>query len=851
VSRELPSGTVTFLFTDIESSTRALSRLGDDAFLVMLERHRESLRTAFARHDGYEVGTEGDSFFVAFADARAAVAAAVDAQRALAEIENLAFRVRIGVHTGSAIVAAGDYVGMAVHQAARVAAAAHGGQIVVSDAAVAAMDGAPAGVSLLDLGDHRLKDLDAPHRLYQVRAEGLEEDFPPLRSLELVVHNVPPRVASFVGRTRELADVAKALESTRILTLLGPGGAGKTTLAYQAALRAAEHGDRSVWVAELASCATDAEVAPAVARSLRMRDADGEHVLDALVTRLRDERALLVLDNCEQVIAGAAAVAQTVVARCPDVAIVATSRAPLQLRGEVLYEVGAMGSHDAADEPSLVAASDAVRLFVERAAEVRPGFTAGDDVATIAAICAKVDGLPLAIELAARRVRTLALGDVLTRLEDAVGLLSQGPRDAPARHATLRATVGWSYDLLSPEHQRVFRHFGVFADGAQLDAANAVCGDAAIDAVEALVDQSLLVAETDGGGATRYRMLETIRSDAATRLAEAGEADHARDAHARWCEALAASAARTARGTIELAAIHDRLERERANIDAAFRHLRDDGVGLTVDLLSFWTSRGLWRVALDRAAVALGSARATDAQRGALLHTTAALEYRFGRRAEAKEHCAAALALARTAGDRVLEARCLQETAFFALIEGEIAASRKGYEAAIAIERELGEGREAELIFKLGDVAVGDGDGLTARALYEEGRDTAHRVGNVLAEALAVGCLATLDKAEGNTDAAMAGFRDSLALSRAVRHRQSESRALFYLAQVATDVGRYDEAKPLLEAALLIARDLGETPFAHEYQESLAELLQTMGDESGARAAYEEARRLAQQMTDH
>ncbi len=387
-----PSGVVSFLFSDIEGSTRLLQQLGDDAFAVLLDQHRVVLRQVFAAHEGYEVGTDGDSFFMAFARADQAVLAASLAQQALIGegLDAAGVRVRIGIHTGPARLAEGDYAGLAVHQAARIAGAAHGGQALVSSTTAEQLDGVlPEGLTLLDLGEHRLKDLERPQRLLQLCHPGLIAGFPAPRSLELVRHNLPVQVSSFVGRHAELAEVAKMLETSRLVSLLGPGGTGKTRLAYQVAAGSIEGFPGGIWVVELATVVDEGAVPSAVLASIGLREEVSLEPTDTVVGYLRDRHALIILDNCEQVIAAAAALAENLLSRCPALRVVATSREGLHIPGEVVYQVPGLGLPSVDPTSSLegLAEADAVRLFVTRAADVRPGFslTTGN-AADIAAI---------------------------------------------------------------------------------------------------------------------------------------------------------------------------------------------------------------------------------------------------------------------------------------------------------------------------------------------------------------------------------------------------------------------------------------------------------------------------------
>jgi predicted ATPase len=491
--RDLPSGTVTFLFTDIEGSTRLLQELGDE-YVDALAEHRRLLRDAFERHGGVEVDTQGDAFFVAFARAADAVAAADDGQRAL---DGGPIRVRMGIHTGEPLLTEEGYVGMDVHRAARIAAAGHGGQILVSQTTRELLGDSPA---LRDLGDHRLKDLSAPQRLYQV-GDGA---FPPLKALHEM--HLPQQPTSFVGRERELAEVVELARSSRFVTLTGPGGSGKTRLGLQTATELADEFDDGVWFVPLAPVDDVELVAPTIAKALGVRD--------DLAAHLRGKRALLLLDNLEHLLEAGPVVGE-LVAAAESVTVLATSRERLGLAAEVEYRL------------PMLATDEAVALFEARARALKPGFESNGEVKEI---CERLDGLPLAIELAAARARILTPAQILERLGRRLELLTGGARDAPERQRTLRSTIEWSYELLDQGERTLFARLAVFGASFSLEAAEEVV-EADLDALASLLDKSLL-RET---GVGRFFLLETLKEFAAERLHDRGEADAYRLRHAEWC----------------------------------------------------------------------------------------------------------------------------------------------------------------------------------------------------------------------------------------------------------------------------------------------------------------------------
>jgi predicted ATPase/class 3 adenylate cyclase len=584
---ELPTGTVTLLFTDIEGSTRLLRRVGD-AYADLLAEHRRLLVEAFEGNRGTIVDSEGDAFFVAFASARDAVAGAEAAQRALAGHPwpgDEELRVRMGLHTGEPRLVDGRYVGLDVHHAARVMAAGHGGQVLLSESTRALLD---EGTRLRDLGEHRLKDLSQPQRLYQLDADGLPAEFPPLKTLDNRPTNLPVQPNELIGRERELVEAAALLTNgLRALTLTGPGGTGKTRLALQLAADVVEEFPDGVFFVSLAPVRDWELVAPTIARTLGLREQPGETVLETLDGYLGDKELLLVLDNFEQVLAAAPAVAG-LCARASRLKLLVTSRTPLRLSGERTYPV-----------PPLELA-ESVRLFAERAHAAALEFDVTDENEdAVEEICRRLDGLPLAIELAATRVRSLPPPALLRRLDQRLKLLTGGAQDLDERQRTLRGTIEWSYELLPRAERELFARLGVFVGGSRLDAAEALCGAIEIDVLDglqSLVEKSLLRQRPDADGEPRFWMLETIREYALGLLDEAGTLAEARRAHAELFLELAERVDFESR-TGDQAALFDQLDADNANLRAAVdwaEETRDADLllRLATALWGFWATRG-------------------------------------------------------------------------------------------------------------------------------------------------------------------------------------------------------------------------------------------------------------------
>ena len=546
IERGLPTGTVTFLFTDIEGSTKLANRLGD-GFIETLERHQQLLRDVFSTHSGVEVSTEGDAFFIVFDSAHDAVHAAAEAQRSLDAHDwgDMPVKVRIGLHTGRATLGGDNYAGMEVHRAARIGSTSHGGQVVMSEAtATLVQRDLTGGLSLRDLGEHALKDLEHPERIFQLSIEGLPDEFPPLRSLSARPNNLPVQLTTFIERPDQLAEIKELLAANRLVTLTGPGGTGKTRLSLQVADSClTEFGD-GAFVVFLAPVVDPSLVPSEIATSLGIKEEGTRPIADLLAQHLADKERLLVLDNFEQLLE-AAPVVGDLLSKAPKVKMLVTSRAPLRISGEQEYPVPAMALPDPERLPPTESLEDyeSVALFVERARGVKPDFAVTDSNAeAIARICSRLDGLPLAIELAAARVRILSPDDLFKRLESCLAFLTGG-RDLTPRQRTLRGAIEWSYELLDDAEKAFFRQLAIFSGGWSFEAAEAVVSSIvdldAFEGLESLADKSLVRRFETHDGSTRFRMLQTIREYAMDRLVAAEEIDEAGRRHAAYYKQLA------------------------------------------------------------------------------------------------------------------------------------------------------------------------------------------------------------------------------------------------------------------------------------------------------------------------
>ena len=619
----LPSGTVTFLFSDIEGSTRLEQEVGTARYAELRERHRQILRTAFEAHDGVEQGTEGDSFFVVFGSAPEAVVAAIEGQRALAAEPwppDAPVRVRMGLHSGEAELVGGSLVGLDINRAARIAAVAHGGQIVVSDTTrVLVSDRLPAGARLKDLGAVKLKDLSEPVRLAQLTSDGLRETFPPLRTDDGYPTNLPTQLTTFIGRDAELDEAAALLDGARLLTLTGPGGTGKTRMSLELATRVAGDFPGGTFFVPLEPIRDPLLVAPRIAAALGIADTGARPLMDTMIEWLRGRQALLVLDNFEQVTEAGRIVAELL--RAADgLKVIVTSRSALRISGEQELPVPGL---PVPPDPSQLSSADrlqlpggsrtvdagtlgqyaAVRLFIERAVAVRPGFTVTNDNApAVAGICARLHGMPLAIELAAARIKLLSPDAILARLEHQLDVLAAGARDLPARQQTLRGAIAWSYDLLDDGSRLLLDRLSVFASGSDLESAEAVCGPSAelggdlLDGLMALADQSLIKVEETPDGEPRFRLLDTIREYAGEQLDARGQRPTIRARHRDWFVSLAKRAVGELSGADQrrwldrLELVHDDI---RIVLDrAVLAPEPETAIGLGFAMWRFWQKHG-------------------------------------------------------------------------------------------------------------------------------------------------------------------------------------------------------------------------------------------------------------------
>ena len=846
---ELPTGTVTFLFTDVEGSTRLLQRVGD-GYRGLLATHNQFLREAIATSGGVEVQTEGDGFFAVFPSATGAIRAAVQAQRAVSNHswpEGEVVRVRMGLHTGEGVLSEGTYVGLDVHRAARIAAAGHGGQILASDATRALIEQAlPMGVRLQDLGVHRLRDIEQHERLYQLLIDDLADTFPPIRSLNARLSNLPEVRSSFVGREDAVREATALLERARLLTLTGPGGIGKTRLALKIAAEQIGRFADGVYLVDLSPVTDPTLVPQAIAIALVVREEPGRDVVDSLADHLRDRELLLVLDNVEQVITSARAIGR-LIDYAPRLTVMATSRVPLHLTGEQEFPVPTLTLPEPARSSDLksLAGNEAVTLFMQRAAAVSPGIRlSAENAPIVAQIALKLDGLPLALELAASRAKLLAPDAILRHLGERLSLLSTGARDVPDRQRTLRRTIEWSHDLLEPEHQHLFARLAIFSGGWTLEAAQEICGPnldlQVLDGLATLVDHSMVRVGQVGDGESRFDMLEIIREFAVERLALSGESDELQHAHTEHFRDLAEEAERhqTREDRVSWLA---QLEQEHDNLRLALdwsERTKDAETGLrtAAAIWRFWLQRGHLsegRSRLERL-LAMGDADTSGTVRVRSLAALGGLAYWQNDPATTRAAYEEAAEIARGVGDSKLLASALLDLSYVPYIEGNPEGVQPILEEGLAKAEESGDRvLLAQFLNSIAFLDVDRGNPAAAIEPFQTAIAILQEEGAIWKAADLLTGLGYITRMAGDLGAAKDHFREALQIFAKAVDVMSMSMVFNGLALVANDEGRPERAARLIGASAQMRNEAGGTaPLIGRWGDPEADARRVLGTEA-------------------
>jgi predicted ATPase/class 3 adenylate cyclase/DNA-binding CsgD family transcriptional regulator len=868
---ELPTGTVTLLLSDMEGR-----RFGE-RYPDVLAACGSLLQATVEQWGGQEVDTQGDGFFAAFARATDAVSAAVAAQRALTLHpwpEGAAVHVRMGLHTGEPSPVSEGYVGLDVHYAARITSAGHGGQILLSQTTRDLVEhDLPDGVTLRDLGEHRLKDLQRPSHLYQLVIADLPADFPPLKTLEHCPNNLPVQLTPLIGREQEVAAVQHLLqrEHVRLVTLTGPGGTGKTRLGLQVAAELIELFSDGAYFVNVAPISDPEFVAPTIAQTLGIREAAGQSLLERLQEELQQKQLLLVLDNFEQVVSAAPQLVD-LLATCPRLKLLVTSREVLHVRAEHEFAVPPLALPDPTHLPELAALLHytAVTLFIERAQAVKSDFQVTDTNArAVAEICVRLDGLPLALELAAARVKLFPPQALLAQLEQLLQVLTSGARDAPVRQQSLRNTLAWSYELLSAQEQRLFRRLSVFVGGCTLEAIGAVCAaldtsngaGRVLDGAASLLDKSLLQQIEQEGNEPRLMMPETIREYGLELLAASGEMEATRQAHALYYLRLAEEAEPELAGS-QQAVWLERLEREHDNLRAAMRWLleqegteqsREMALRLGAALGRFWEVRGHWSEGWDFLEWARAGSKgvAVPAQVKAL-KAAARLAYVQGDTDRAESLYEECLAWCRELGDTAGIALSLRLLGGIAMMRGTYAVAYARTEEALARFREMGDKEGiAWSLFNLAHMVNQQGEYARAISLIEESLARFRALGNIEGIARSLFELAmTLFFSQGDPATVHTLLEEGLALCREVGHKDSIAFYFYLSGEIALSHGKALTARSLLEKSMVLFKEIGGRRDIAWSLFALGRVAALEGDYAAARTLYEESLAIARERGD-
>jgi predicted ATPase/class 3 adenylate cyclase len=857
--------TVTLLFADIAGSTRLLAALGED-YPAVLADYRRLMADAAAAERGTLIDTAGDGLFYSFPTARGALNAALVAQRAFRDHEwpsDAQLEARMGIHTGEPVSAESSLIGIDVHRAARICAAGHGGQVLLSVTTHELLGGPPADVVLRDLGEHHLKDLDRPERVYQATSSGMPAEFPPLRSLDNWPNNLPRQLSTFVGREDALEAVTAQLATTPLLTLVGPGGVGKTRLAMEAADRAMDTVPDGVWVVELASLDDGSLIPETIASTLHVKEQPGVPVISTLALHIGERRILLLFDDCDHVLGAVAEVVDELLRGCAGLRVLATSREALGIPGETLFPVGSMSlpapeAVVSVQSLETIAEVEAVRLFVDRARAVQPSFALTErNAVAVAQICRRLDGIPLAIELAAARVRALPPEQIAARLDDRFRLLTGGSRTALPRHRTLKATMDWSFELLTDAERTLFVRLAVFAGSFDLDAAEAVgSGDPVdrgevLDLLSRLIDRSLVDLEETPNEA-RYRLLDTIQQYGQERLVEADPAGEVRARHRAHVLWLVEQLAPRLFAGPDAAPTAERLALDHENIRAALQACDADPAGaadelrLAGNLWRYWEMSGL--LAEGRGWLTRALAR-TDGEvselRANALSGLGSLAAQQGDLASAEAGYAAALATNRELGRPAGIAYAASNVANIASERGDFSRARELYEESIAITREMGDERAAAIaVMSLADVLGREGQVEEATRLFDEAVAIFRGTGDPFGLALALGRDATFRLSLGDTADARAKHEEALETYRRFGDGRGVARTLMFLGDIVAVEGDNVEAERHYRAGIEERRALGDRAGLAAAADRVARLLVLSEPERAARlVGFAEAQR--------
>lgn len=865
-----PTGTVTFLFTDIEGGTK-LWEEHRGAMNISLARHDALVRDAIENNRGYVFKTVGDAFCGAFSTALDGLDAALATQRALhAEAWGDApIKVRMTLHTGSVEEREGDYFGPPLNRSARLLSSGHGGQILLSSATKELVcDRLPEGVTLRDLGDHRLKDLRRPEQVFQLTVPNFHSDFPPLKTLNTLPNNLPVQLTSFIGRDKEIEEIMGLLSSARLVTLTGAGGCGKTRLSLQIAADSLEDFADGAWLIELAPLADPTLVTQTLASTFHLQERSEHSLETTLKDYLLDKNLLLILDNCEHLLQACAELSDTLLHACPDLKILATSREALGIVGEKAYRVPSLAVPDPQHLPRIESLSqyDAVRLFVDRAISIQSTFTiTNHNAPAVAQICHRLGGIPLAIELAAARVKIFSAEEIEKRLDDRFRLLTGGSRTVLPRQQTLRALIDWSYDLLTESERVLLARLSVFSGGWTFDAAETVCSDQSggggekplpianrllandiLDLLSHLIDKSLVLTE-EHGGSTRYRMLETIRQYAHEKLQESRETDSMQDRHLDFFLTLAEELEPQLRRERQQEYLN-RLEREHDNLRAALEwalrmHRDTQMLRLGAALYLFWRQRDFWSEARKwfQVMLALGAKPEYEAMRPTILAGAALIEMWTSKLESAKQWARACLESSLANGDRRRQAEAFTVLGEAAWEQNHLAEAQSFLEQALVLSREIDDQLGvADAFHWLGHVALGQNDHAKARTFFQDSYSRLKDFGDQVSLTLLLSDLGLVAYLQEDYAMARAYSKQDMALCQDIGSKFGMAKTFNQLGDLARCEGDYGRADAFYKDSLTLFKELGSSQVTAALH-NIAHVRLGQGDGAGAASLFHQA----------
>ncbi|HAY33228.1 MAG TPA: tetratricopeptide repeat protein [Ignavibacteria bacterium] len=864
-----PTGTVTFLFTDIEGSTK-LSQEFPDTIQSLLEKHNNILNSAVESNNGFVFKIIGDAFCCAFDKAEDAVKAAVEAQTALGSInwEGADIKVRMGIHSGAAEWTDNNYSGyVTLARSQRVMSTAYGGQIIASNNTfklISEKTEDPAyDFSFRDLGERRLKDLIQPIRLFQIINDGLRKEFPPVKTIDARPNNIPVQLTSFIGREKEMKEIKDLLAGTRLLTLVGPGGTGKTRLSLQTGADLIDNFENGVWFVEIASLQDPQLLPQTIAQTLGLKEQSGKKTEDAIADFLKDKKILIIIDNCEHLIDASANIALMMLRKSPGLKIIATSREALHCEGEQTYKVQSLSHHKPGGSitPEILSQYEAVRLFIERATAVNPSFRVNNENApALAQICFQLDGIPLAIELAAVRIKVLSLNSICERLDDRFKLLTGGNRTSLPRQQTLKALIDWSYDLLSEKEKLLLQRLSVFNGGWTMDASEKICSDEIIDEYEILdllsnlADKSLIkIIESENN--IRYTMLETIKKYSIDKLSESDSINEIHKKYFDYFCGIAEESETKLTGAAQrewISLMADDIENFRACLRWSFENYPVGSLKLTVHLGKFWELRSHFTEALEFLRKSLEHSGSADVLwKAKAVYWTGFFLIHQGKYEESKKNLNRSLEMFREINYKDGEAVSLISLGTIGVFQGDYENLFTFSGESLSISREIN--NRSYIARNLQNIGLGlmqQGDHDAARKKLEEGIKLYRELGDPIQLAKIIGNIGALEYLQTNYDKAREALNESLQLRYELGDRQGISIALNNLGSIAYMLKEFDEAERLLEESLVIIRDLGDKRVYVTAVSTLGSIANDKGDLDKAKKMFVESITVSNEIGD-